>query len=266
MGCRPCGAACGGGRVIELGPALLFGAAGGAVGLGSGWLAVRFEILEKLQEEEDEERVEYEASVAKAAAEAEEKGEEAPAALPWLPERYGWTWLERVLSPGLCAFGFALFAGREGITLLMLEHCLWVAVFSHIIAFDLKHRLILNRVTYPTVPLALLLAAATPGLSLSRSLLGAVCIGLFFLFFSLVSRGGLGLGDAKLGALLGAVNGLAFDGIDHLQAIFAVVDAVFIGGAVSIVLLVTRVRGLKDPIPYGPFLCIGSALILYQYT
>jgi hypothetical protein len=28
-------------------------------------------------------------------------------------------------------------------------------------------------------------------------------------------------------------------------------------------LLVTRVRRLKDPIPYGPFLCAGAALILY---
>jgi hypothetical protein len=26
---------------------------------------------------------------------------------------------------------------------------------------------------------------------------------------------------------------------------------------------VTRIRKLKDPIPYGPFLCAGAALILY---
>jgi prepilin signal peptidase PulO-like enzyme (type II secretory pathway) len=38
---------------------------------------------------------------------------------------------------------------------------------------------------------------------------------------------------------------------------------VFIGGATALVLLVTRVRSLKDPIPYGPFLCAGAALILY---
>jgi Flp pilus assembly protein protease CpaA len=252
--------------MTEIVPALLSGCAGGLVGLGSGWLSVRLERMEKLEEEENEERVEYEASVAKTAAEAEEKGEEPPEALPWLPERYGWTWLERCLNPALTAFGFALFAGREGVTLLMFEHLLWVAVFSHIIVFDLKHRLILNRITYPAVPLTLVLAAVTPGLSLSRALTGAVCIGAFFLLFSLVSRGGIGLGDAKLGALMGAVNGLSFDSVEHLQAISAVVAAIFLGGAVSIVLLVTRVRGLKDPIPYGPFLCAGAVLVLYQTT
>ena len=252
--------------MTELAPAILFGLAGGGLGLGSGWLSVRLEAVEKLEEEETEERVEYEASVAAAKAEAEEKGEDPPEALPWLPEHYGWTWLERLLSPAMTAFGFALFAGREGVTVLMLEHLLWVALFTHIIVFDLKHRLILNRITYPAVPLALFLALITPGLTLSRSLTGALSIGLFFLIFSLVSRGGIGLGDAKLGALIGAVNGLSFDSFEHLQAISAVIAAIFMGGAVSIVLLVTRVRGLKDPIPYGPFLCAGAVLVLYQST
>ena len=252
--------------MTELAPAILFGLLGGGVGLGSGWMSVRLEILEKLEQEENEEREEYEASVASAKAEAEAKGEDPPEALPWLPERYGWTWLERVLSPTMSAFGFALFAGREGVTLLMLEHLLWVTVFTHLIVFDLKHRLILNRITYPAVPVALLLAAATPGLSFSRALTGALCIGLFFLVFSLISRGGIGLGDAKLGALIGGVNGLSFDSFEHLQAISAVIAAIFLGGAVSIVLLATRVRGLKDPIPYGPFLCAGALLVLYQTT
>jgi prepilin signal peptidase PulO-like enzyme (type II secretory pathway) len=42
-----------------------------------------------------------------------------------------------------------------------------------------------------------------------------------------------------------------------------VIAAVLIGGVAAAVLLVTRIRGLKDPIPYGPFLCAGAALIMY---
>ena len=79
---------------------------------------------------------------------------------------------------------------------------------------------------------------------------------------NLVSRGSIGLGDAKLGALVGAVTGAGPTGA-HLGAIYAVVAGVFIGGATALVLLVTRIRRLKDPIPYGPFLCAGAALILY---
>ena len=44
---------------------LAAGAAGAGVGLGTGWLNVVLERVERLRLEEDEERVEYEAEVAK---------------------------------------------------------------------------------------------------------------------------------------------------------------------------------------------------------
>jgi hypothetical protein len=33
---------------------------------------------------------------------------------------------------------------------------------------------------------------------------------------------------------------------------------------VALLLLVLRIRSLKDPIPYGPFLCIGASLMLFR--
>jgi len=114
------------------------------------------------------------------------------------------------------------------------------------------------------VLLALVLAVVTPGLSLVRALTGGAVIGVFFLLFHLASRRGIGLGDVKLGALIGAVTGLGFDNPDHLQAIYAVTGGVFLGGAAALLLLITRLRSLKDPIPYGPFLCAGAVLVLFQ--
>ncbi len=70
------------------------------------------------------------------------------------------------------------------------------------------------------------------------------------------------MGDAKLGAVVGATTGLGLDS-RHLGAVYAVIAAVLLGGVAAAVLLVTRIRGLKDPIPYGPFLCAGAALIMY---
>ena len=243
---------------------LAAGAAGAALGLGTGWLNVVLERLERLRQEEDEERAEYEAEVAKAAEAARERGDEPESAAPWLPEQYGWTWLEWGLAPVLGAFVFSLFAGHETLTWAAVETFLWLAVFVQIVLFDLKHRLILDWVTYPGIVLALALAAVTPGLSLVRALTGGVVIGLFFLAFHFVSRRGIGLGDVKLGALIGAVTGLAFDSPDHLQAIYAVTGGVFLGGAAALLLLITRLRSLKDPIPYGPFLCAGAVLVLFQ--
>jgi Flp pilus assembly protein protease CpaA len=236
--------------------------AGGVIGLGSGWLAVALERSEKLEEEEQEERVEYERDVAVEQARAAEAGEESVAPRSWKGESYGWTWMERWLSPALGAIGFGAFAAHESFGWGLLIHLLWIAIFVQIVDFDLKHRLILNVITYPSVLLALVLSEWSPGLTLTSALIGAVGVAAFFFVQNLVSRGSIGLGDAKLGALVGAATG-AGPTSAHLGAVYAVVAGVFIGGAAAIVLLVTRVRKLKDPIPYGPFLCAGAALILY---
>ena len=241
------------------------GAACGAVGgLASAWLAVRLEEIEKLEDEEREERVEYERDCAERAAAAEADGKPAPVELPWHSESYGWTWLERYASPALTALGFAAFAGHEGFGDGLAIHLLWVAVFTHITVFDVKHRLILDRVTYPAIALSLALAHWTPGVGYPNALYGAALVGGFFALQSFVLGGSvLGLGDAKLGVIVGATTGIGFD-LDHLGALYAVIAAVITAGVVALLLLALRVRRLRDPIPYGPFLCVGAALILWH--
>lgn len=235
---------------------------GAVVGLGAGWLSVKLERIERLQEEDREDRDAYERDVAAATLKAAEAGEPPPKAEAWPEERYGWTWLERVLSPLLAAMGFAAFAAHDPLDGGLAIHLLWVAVFVQIVGFDLKHRLILNRVTYPAMVVAVALSPVSPGLDLWRALAGGVAIGLFFLIQNVISRGGIGLGDVKLGALVGALCGLGLD-LHHIGAAYAVIYAIFLGGAVALLLLVLRIRSLKDPIPYGPFLCVGASFILF---
>jgi Flp pilus assembly protein protease CpaA len=236
--------------------------AGGVVGLGSGLLAVALERYEKLEDEENEERLEYEKDIAEELSRAAAAGEEPVAARPWSGERYGWTWLERYLSPAFGAIGFGAFAAHETLGTGLLIHLLWIAIFVHIVDFDLKHRLILDVITYPSVVAAVVLSEWSPRITLTGAVIGAAGVALFFVVQSLVSGGKIGLGDAKLGALIGAVTG-AGPTTATLGAVYAIVAGIFIGGATSMILLVTRVRGLKDSIPYGPFLCAGAALILY---
>ena len=218
--------------------------AGGLVGLGSGWLTVGLERFERLEDEERQERLDYERDIAEELSRAA-AGEEPVAARPWAGERYGWTWLERWLSPALGAIGFGAFAAHEQFGTGLVIHLMWLAIFVHVVDFDLKHRLILNVITYPSVLAAVVLSAWSPGLTVTSAIIGAVGVAAFFFVQNLVSRGSIGLGDAKLGGLVGAVTGAGPT------------------SATALVLLVTRVRRLKDPIPYGPFLCAGAALILY---
>jgi prepilin signal peptidase PulO-like enzyme (type II secretory pathway) len=43
----------------------------------------------------------------------------------------------------------------------------------------------------------------------------------------------------------------------------ALIDGVFLGGFVAVLLLVTRIRSLKQAVPYGPFLALGTIATLF---
>lgn len=88
------------------------------------------------------------------------------------------------------------------------------------------------------------------GTLLARFLAGAVGAGALW-GLAVVSRGGMGLGDAKL---VGAM-GLALGPRDLVIA-FAI--AVSLGAAVGVGLLVARARTRSDPLPFGPFLVMGG--------
>jgi len=237
--------------------------AGLLLGLGSGFLGTVLERVEKLEAEEHEEREQYERDVAEAMAKARDRGEPEPRVEPWIGERYGWTWLEYALSPALMALGYMAMVLHGPVDGGLLIRLLWVTVLVHVLVFDLKHRLILNKITYPAIVLALVLAPFSPGLTLPRALIGGAGVALFFFVLNVISRGSIGLGDAKLGAFIGAITGAGSDPA-HIGAVYATIYGILLGGAAALVLLVTRLRRLKDPIPYGPFLCAGAAIILYQ--
>jgi prepilin signal peptidase PulO-like enzyme (type II secretory pathway) len=93
-----------------------------------------------------------------------------------------------------------------------------------------------------------------------RALVGGAIGFTFFTLAAVVGNvvfgpGTLGGGDIKLAAFVGLVTGFPL-------VIEAIVLAILIGGAVSLVLLITRVRSLTDYIPYGPFLIAGAMITL----
>lgn len=90
------------------------------------------------------------------------------------------------------------------------------------------------------------------------SLYGFLAGGGFILFLYLVTRGqGIGFGDVKLAAVLGAATGLL--GVTTLLFI-----AFIIGGIFGSYLLLRGKASLKTAIPFGPFLAGAGVLILLQ--
>ena len=78
---------------------------------------------------------------------------------------------------------------------------------SLIVVTDLYLRLIPNKITVPAIVYALVVALAAGLSDLGRAVLGMVVAGGAILLLVLVSRGGIGGGDMKLMALIGAVMG-----------------------------------------------------------
>lgn len=149
----------------------------------------------------------------------------------------------------LTAAVFMLCFARFGINLAFASTVAVYLLFLLIAVIDLKHRLILNVMTYPALALALLFSP--------DPLLAAAGGAFVFVLFYLVSRlkpGQLGGGDVKLAALLGVIFG--FPGV---------LWALWVGaglGAVVAVALLLRKWDFGRTMPYAPFLCFGALVAL----
>lgn len=119
---------------------------------------------------------------------------------------------------------------------------------------DLDHQLILNRITYPGIAAGLLLSAAQD--RAVPALLAASGAGALIAAIVVLSRGGMGGGDIKLAALIGAF--LGWPGVA-----VALFTGFMAGGVVGIGLLALRLRGRKDAIPFGPWLAVGALVALF---
>lgn len=163
------------------------------------------------------------------------------------------TW--RMLWPRLSPEWALFLLAALGVWLLLPERLLAGAVLSWhlamLAALDLRYGFLYDRLTGPLAVwgLAFLLWGALP-LELLDGVLGAALGGGAFLLLRVLSRGGAGLGDAKLAAALGL-----WLGIEGTAVMLAL--AALLGGLAALVLL-ARGAGLRTAVPFGPFLAAGG--------
>jgi leader peptidase (prepilin peptidase)/N-methyltransferase len=125
---------------------------------------------------------------------------------------------------------------------------LLVAVFF----IDLEHKIIPDRITFPGIALGLVLSGTRGGpWELGGALVAAVGAGALLLLIAVASRGGMGGGDVKLAAMMGAFLGWPLVAV-------GLFIGVIIGGVVAVALLAAGLKGRKDHMPFGPALAVGG--------
>lgn len=167
--------------------------------------------------------------------------------------------------PIVAALVFAAFAlVIQSFAILVLES-VFVLVLVQVIFFDFEHRLILDRVMFPAMALALVvsLLAIGPwwaGAPRWAGLAAGVGAGLLFLLLALAGAAifkaeALGFGDVKLAAFMGLLLGP----LPTIQALFY---GVLLAGIASVGVIVWR-RSMKGTIAYGPYLAAGALITLF---
>lgn len=177
---------------------------------------------------------------------------------PWLA---GMPPLRPLVLEAAAAGSLAGLAAHFGADWKLAVAAVYTLLLLTIAYIDLEHRLVLNRLTYPGVVLAIVLSLAWQGYATYfhplNALLGAVVGLLIFGALQILGRGALGTGDTKLAVLIGAMVGFP-------NVLGALLLGVVLGGLAAIFFLAVLRRGRRTYMAYAPYLAIGA--ILYFFT
>lgn len=147
--------------------------------------------------------------------------------------------------------------------LVIAVHLMLLAVGVWLFLIDARTHRLPNRVVLPALGGTLLLVALEAlilhdATRLFRSLLGVVILGGFFLALRLLSRGGMGGGDVKLAAVLGAV--LGWHGWTALAV--GAASAFLLASLYALVLMALGRATGKTRIAFGPWMILGAVLAI----
>jgi leader peptidase (prepilin peptidase)/N-methyltransferase len=145
---------------------------------------------------------------------------------------------------------------RFGLTAHAFVGAILAVALVLLTAIDLDRRLLPDAIVLPTLAVVLILQIAFyPDHALEWAL-AALAAALFFFIPLLVYPAGMGMGDVKLAALLGAALG---------KSVAAAIFAGLLAAAAAALVVIAR-EGLgarKKAIAFGPFLAFGGLLVLF---
>jgi leader peptidase (prepilin peptidase)/N-methyltransferase len=161
----------------------------------------------------------------------------------------------------LTALAAVVVVWQFGINLTALGYFVFTAALIAITFIDFDHQLIPDVISLPGIVAGVLFSLVSPTLTVWNSLIGLVVGGGILLavawgYQAFTGREGMGGGDIKLLAMIGAFLGW--------RAIpFTVFVASCIGSVVGVTAMIRSKADSKLALPFGPFLSFGALCYLF---
>ena len=156
---------------------------------------------------------------------------------------------------------FALCFWRFGLTPDTPVAALYSSVLVALALIDAEHFILPNRITYPFIVIGLALSAVVTFTNLPSSLLGAaagasILLALIGIWWLWRGEQGMGFGDVKMLAMLGAFLGLQGVAVSLFLAALT-------GSAIGLALVARSGGTLRTRLPFGVFLSVGGLIALF---
>ncbi|MAF13474.1 MAG: prepilin peptidase [Parcubacteria group bacterium] len=167
-------------------------------------------------------------------------------------KKISWQYLVIEIATALI---FVLLYFNFGLSFKFFSYVVFVSFLIIIFVYDLKHYLILDKVSLPAMVVAFV-ANLILGLSLFNLIIGALIGGGFFAAQYFISKGKwVGGGDIRLGILMGLILGWQL----LLVALFL---AYLIGAIFGLSLIALNKKKMSSQVPFGPFLTVATLVSL----
>jgi len=165
------------------------------------------------------------------------------------------------LVEGVTSLSSLLLFLKYGLSLSYLFYFSFVAALMVITVIDLYHQIIPDVISIPGIGVGLLGALVIPHITFFNSLMGILLgggslLGIATLYQWLFKREGMGGGDVKLLAMMGAFLGWE-------AVILTILISSLVGSITGIVIMVLKGKDFKYAIPFGPFLSLGAVIALF---
>ena len=147
---------------------------------------------------------------------------------------------------------------RYGVSALYFIYFILFGSLTLISFIDLTHRIIPDVISLPGIIIGVAISFLHPQLSFTNALIGVLVGGgslyvVATLYQLITKREGMGGGDVKLLAMIGAFIG--WKGV-----LFTILCSSFIGSMVGVAMMFISKADSKYAVPFGPFLSLGAMI------